>query len=319
MIQPDAVPEATAPPEHHADFLELCTLRSRRQSMSVQEFIRDLRIANATEVIADSNGRDEDDEGDEQAEALAQAAFDEIDARRRSFGSSASWYPFEVTPDSLSLRAGGEEALYTFLALLSWYGKDSGPNNTDGEKIFEEISAKAAEAYLGGPDVRVQSFVFGFPRQVEPKGFREALDKLCDVLGEGGGHHRGRPELPNQKDGKLDIVAWVEFADKREGKLITFGQCATGRNWGQKITELPDSGQWCRYWMAGNPTVSPLRSFFVPHRVERDNWTHTCNFGGILYDRCRIASLASEADTALRMQWSNWSAHVLKGIRKAKP
>jgi hypothetical protein len=34
-------------------------------------------------------------------------------------------------------------------------------------------------------------------------------------MGEGGSHHKGRPKLPDQKDGKLDIVAWKEFEDKR--------------------------------------------------------------------------------------------------------
>ena len=89
MIQPDTVPEATAPPEHHADFLELCTLRSEKRSVSAQEYIRDLRIGNATEALADDEDEDAEIEGDEEAEDLAQNAFDEIDERLRNFGSSA--------------------------------------------------------------------------------------------------------------------------------------------------------------------------------------------------------------------------------------
>jgi len=206
MIQTDVVPEATAPPEHHADFLELCTLRSSKRGVSVQEFIRDLRIGNVAEVIADSANQDED-EPDDEAEAIAQTAFDELDERGRNFGTHAAHYPFEITGNTINLKARGEESLYIFLALLSWYGKDAGPEGTDGEKIFEEVCAKAAEAYFGGPNVRVKSFVFGFPRRVEPKGFAEALDALCKSMGEGGGHRKGRPKLPHQKDGKLDIVA----------------------------------------------------------------------------------------------------------------
>jgi hypothetical protein len=314
MIQTDSVPEATAPPEHHADFLELCALRSSKRGVSVQELIRDLRIVNVSEVVADSSDRDED-ESDEEADAIAQTAFDELDERRRNFGTHAAHYPFEVTGNTVSLKARGEESLYTFLALLSWYGKDGRRNGTDGEKIFEEVCAKAAEAYLGGPGARVKSFVFGFPRRLHPKGFAEALDALCKSLGEGGGHRKGRPKLPDQKDGKLDIVIWVEFQDSRQGKLITFGQCATGRNWGEKISELPPPDRWCGHWMDDTPTVLPARCFFVPHRIERDCWSHSCTFGGILYDRCRIASLASDAGEDLKKQWIAWSAHVLKEIR----
>lgn len=314
MIRPDAIPEATAPPEHHADFLELCTLRSSMGGMSVQELICALRIGNVSEVIADSANRDEA-EADDQAEAIAQTAFDELDERNRNFGTHATHYPFAITENTINLKAGGEESLYTFLALLSWCGKDAGPKDTDGEKIFEDICAKAAEAYFGGPSDHVKSFVFGFPRRVQPKGFAEALDALCRSMGEGGGHHKGRPKLPHQKDAKLDIVAWIEFQDSRQGKLITFGQCATGQNWDEKISELPPPDRWCGHWMADTPTVLPIRSFFVPHRIVRTSWSHSCTFGGILYDRCRIASLVSQVEEDLNNRWVAWSAHVLTQIK----
>lgn len=316
MIKIDSVPEATAPPEHHADFLELCTLRSGTGSTSIQEFIRDLRIGNATEVVADSEDRDEDYESDDEDEAIAQTAFDELDERRRNFGLHAKSYPFELSETSISLKENGDESLYTFLALLSWCGKDAGPKGTDGERIFEEICAKAAESYLGHhDDGRVRSVVFGFPRRILPAGFSAALDELCKQLGEGGSHRKGRSKLPNQKDGKLDVVAWVEFQDRRQGKLITFGQCATGRNWQEKISELPPPDRWCGHWMDDSPSVLPIRSFFVPHRIERECWSHSCTFGGLLYDRCRIASLASDTDDDIRSRWIKWSSHVLNVLR----
>ena len=316
MIRIDTVPEATAPAEHHADFLELCTLRSGTGSTSIQEFIRDLRIGNATEVVADSEDRDEGYESDDEDEAIAQSAFDELDERRRNFGKHAKSYPFELSETSMSLKENGDESLYTFLALLSWYGKDAGPKGTDGERIFEEICAKAAESYLGHHDNgRVRSVVFGFPRRVLPTGFSAALDELCKQLGEGGSHRKGRPKLPDQKDGKLDVVAWVEFQDLRQGKLITFGQCATGRNWQEKISELPPPDRWCGLWMNDIPSVPPIRSFFVPHRIDRESWFHSCTFGGLLYDRCRIASLASDTDDDLRSRWIKWSSHVLNVLR----
>lgn len=317
MIRTDSVPEATAPAEHHADFLELCALRSESRSVSFQTFISDLRICNSTEAVADSADPGQEPEFDEQDEALAQAAFDELDERRRNFGDRAAFYPFEISGTSLNLKEDAEQSLYTFLALLSWFGKDAGPNGWDGEKVFEDICAKACESYFGAQfNGRVRSVVFGFPRRVLPRSFGPALDELCASIGEGAGHHKGRPRLPDQKDAKLDIVSWIEFHDRRQGKLISFGQCATGRNWTEKITELPSPDRWCGHWMSETPTVLPIRAFFVPHRIERDNWSHSCTFGGILYDRCRIASLVDSGASELRSQWSAWSSHVLDCLRE---
>jgi hypothetical protein len=322
MIDPNVVPSAAAEPEYHADFLELSAIRSSRRSYSFHDYVRDLHIGNASEVLADSSddeGEDNEYEGsDNEDEEIAQAAFAELDDRRLSFGFSGNRYPFDITSNTLTLRSDGDTSLYVFLALLSWYGKDAGPAGTDGEKIFEEVSAKAAEKYLGGDGEsgRARSVVFGFPRTVLPAGFAAAVNSLCGRMREGGGHRGGRQTLPHQKDGKLDVVAWLEFHDNRQGKLITFGQCATGENWTSKITELPQPHDWCSHWMADKPLVWPVRSFFVPHRVTRDRWADSCTFGGILYDRCRIASLVPNVNGALNTSWSEWSADVLKRIRE---
>ena len=315
MIDLDVLPSPDDSAGRHADFLELSSLRSSKASVSIYSFIRDLRLANANEVVADSEENERQDEPDDQSEPIAEAAFAEFDDRKRSCGTAAGYYPFEVSINTLRLRDGADQSLYTFLALLSWFGKDAGPDGTNGEKLFEEICAKAVERYLGSPHSRVKSFVFGFPRRLQPSGFAGALDKLCQELGEGQGHRGGRPTLPNQKDGKLDIVAWRSFEDQREGKIITFGQCATGNDWEKKITELPPPHKWCAQWMMDIPVVEPVRSFFVPHRVDQKEWSHKSRFGGILYDRCRIASLVSELGADLKAEWTAWSRHVLQEIR----
>lgn len=317
MIDADAVPEATASRERHADFLEIQAFKSLKRSVSFQEFLGDLRIANATEAIADSEGRDEEDQPDDRAESLAEAAFSEIDDRNRACGHDPKWYPFEVSGNTLTLRENADASLYTFLALLSLCGKDAGPIDMSGERIFEEVCAKATEAYLGGPHRHVRSYVFGFPRPKLPKGFKPALDALCKEMGEGGAHHAGREKLSHQKDAKLDVVAWREFEDRRKGKLIVFGQCATGKNWGGKVMELPDPIDWWTTWIADRPTVRPVRAFFVPHRVDQEEWFDAGVRGGLLYDRCRITSLASGMDPGLQDTWARWSSHVLLGIRKA--
>lgn len=244
MIDTQSPPAPTDPLEHHADFLELSTLLSEDRRTSVYDYARDLRIGNADEAVADSenDGREDglDDDTDE-SEPLADAAFSALDERRRCCGTGM--YPFEVEDAAISTSVNAETTVYTFLALLSWFGGNAGPTRGLGHKLFEEVCARAAAEYLGGSANNAHWEVFGFPRRVKKTGFKDALDSLCTRLGEGDSHHRGRKTLPSQKDGKLDVVAWREFADKRRGKLIFFGQCATGSNWLSKVSELPDTAK----------------------------------------------------------------------------
>ena len=316
MISVTTVPSPRDSLVDHADFLEIHALTNVGRMVCVDEYLSWLRLASADEVAADSEWDWETEEESDQNEPLAMAAFRELDDRMYSCGKDLRHYPFEIGGNSLKLRHDGEKSVYTFLALLSWCGKDAGPRGTSGAKLFEEICARAAADYLGGPSQKVKWFVFGFPRRVQPRGFKDALDNLCSELGEGLGHHKGRLKLPHEKDGKLDVVAWREFDDRRPGKLITFGQCATGGDWVTKVTELPQAVDWCTTWMADRPGVWPVRSFFVPHRIDRTNWFDTCVKGGILLDRCRIASLASGVDTALEAELARWSSHVLNRIRE---
>jgi len=324
MIDPRKSPAGNDPPEHHADFLEFCALRSPEREASVQGYATGLRIGSASEVQADGDdgaaGRAGYDDEDDETESFADSTFDELDERRRNFGEFADSYPFDVGRDVVRLRKGGDASLYTFLALLSWFGKDAGPKGSDGARLFERVSAKAAEAYLGGPNPRVRSLVFGASTRGRRKPFAALLDDLCAQFGEGRAHSAARRKrVGRQKDAKLDVVAWVEFADRRGAKLIAFGQCATGKYWEEdsKHRELQPA-DWCRAWLAEGPAVTPVRSFFVPHRIERDDWDLTGIYGGVLYDRCRIASLAGAVGGPLKAEWAAWSAHVLRRVRRAR-
>jgi hypothetical protein len=181
MIDTESLPSPAALPEYHADFLELTALRSSSRRVSIHEYIRDLRLANADETLSDDEPAENATAEKGSAETLAESAFNEVDDRKVACGKN---YPFEITGHSVRLHHDAEASVYAFLALLSWFGKDAGPPKSNGEKLFEEICAIAAAAYLGGTP-HVRSTVFGFPRRVEPRGFKAALDALCEQMGEG--------------------------------------------------------------------------------------------------------------------------------------
>lgn len=82
--------------------------------------------------------------------------------------------------------------------------------------------------------------------------------------------------------------------------MIAFGQCAAGANWPAKVSELPDTRSWCQAWMIRPPCVPPVRMFFVPHRLTREEWETRSTIGGVLFERCRISFHAPELPSAVR-------------------
>ncbi len=266
----------------------------------------------AGEDVADEPERTE---RKSQYEAAADGAFLEVSDRVAACGGEET-YPFEASDNYLAVREQTERSVYVFLLLLSAFGHDAGPTPGDGAKLFEELAAQAAQTYLGGQMGLARSKVFGFPRRLLPKDFGSALDDLCRTLGEGLGH-RERPTSNDQKDAKLDVVAWREFPDSRRGKLIAFGQCATGANWAEKLTELQPP-EWCRFWMRETPATLPVRFFFVPHRIAEKDWFQTCVHGGVLFERCRIAHLVRELPSELTGRLTAWSGFVLDRALRAQ-
>ena len=312
MTDPLTPPPASDPPESHADWVELLALSQNDRNGSFQDVVQELRRSGSVEDAFEL----EDDEtvvdlGSEVSQRVAQDAFDEIDDRLHACGTNPTSYPFEVGAQYIQERPNNDSgSVYEFLLLLSKFGKDAGPNPVDAADLFERVSAAAALQYFGGADRGAQSYLFGFPRRVAPSGFKDALDDLCKRMGEGGGC-RNHPTRKDQKDGKLDLAVWRRFEDRRLGKLIGFGQCATGKDWRSKLNELQPT-DFCTKWMYDSIVVKPVRMFFVPFRVESERWDHDCIDGGILFDRCRISALTTGIDPQLKGQCHAWTQHVRK-------
>jgi hypothetical protein len=105
--------------------------------------------------------------------------------------------------------------------------------------------------------------------------------------------NKSAPRIEHQKDGRLDVVAWKQFPDMRRGRIIVYGQCATGEDWEEKAFALrPES--WREKWLTEPFLPHPLSAFFVPHFVPEPDWKNTILDGGLLFDRFRIAATARE-------------------------
>ena len=305
-------PSATSEPEVLADYIELRALEADDKNASFNDLIRDLTRTGTLEAVSDES--DDDEEGDhppprvdEAAEDIVQSVWAELEGRLTASGGEG--YPFAVEKGHIQVTADPYRSPYLFLLLLSRFGIDASPPGTRGDTLFEDISAAASASYFGGAEGLGGAAVFGFPRRVLPRSFAPAIDKLCELMGEG---VRGpfRPPQRRQKDAKLDIVAWRHFPDGREGKLLGFGQCATGRYWQSKATEL-DAQKFLKKWFSVQPAVTPIGMFFVPFRVSMSEWYTVAVDGGVLFDRCRIANHVTDLPSKVEYRCALWCEHVI--------
>ena len=229
--------------------------------------------------------------------------------RAQACGGREGAYPFILTNEGLELRECCSPA-YVFQLLVSLGSTDVHHDGTTVYKLFEELSAAAAGRYLGDSKTSV---VFGWPRSTLPPGFRDAVAALVNLLREGESCE-DREGLDQSKDDGLDIVAWREFPDRRASKLILFGQCAAGRRWKEKASDLrPDD--WCKRNFAGSLAVNPIPAFFVPKALSEKD----ANYFGVnqvLLDRCRISALCSGTlDDRLDERLRKWiEASVERGV-----
>lgn len=298
-------PAATSDVVERADWVELTALLAKDRNTSLSDLQRVINRGGSVDAV-DGTERDQ-----EKAQTAAEDAFAEIADRVTACSGT---YPFQLGRRSLQAKATARRSIYSFCLALTRFGKDAGPPGLKGEQLFEDVSEIAVAEYLGGTKNGAQTYLFGFPRRRTLNGFKPALNELCVRLGEGIGS-RDRPKTRDQKDGRLDIVGWRPFSDGRPGKLIVFGQCATGDDWDTKLDELqPD--KFCKKWLKDPLTHEPSRLFFVPHRVLLDVWDVTSIDAGIVFDRCRVAAHATKAPQTLRVDCQRWTDHALT---KASP
>ena len=317
-------PAASADSTELADWMEISALEAASLEVSKQDLITAIRRAGSSDAILDEdesidddgfeeawdNGGDVDeppiDEAvereDETLERIADATLEQLERREQYLGDL---YPFTVN-GVLKAKPNVNETVYTFLTAITIHGRKNHDAPENAAPLFEELSAAALVGYLGGTSSAC-SFKFGFPRYDGPPGFGDAVNELCKQWGEGGGFREGQLNASNMKDAKLDLVAWVPFGDARPNQLSFFGQCATGTDWRNKLTELQPV-DFCKMWLQEQPAMDPLLAFFVPRHIKEDHWPAAVNSDRrLMFDRLRISSMLREIDEELARRCSRWT------------
>ncbi len=253
-----------------ADWLELTAATARDRSSSAGDLERILRQAGLAEL-----------QDDNTVESLLGEVLFELRHRATAAGSG---YPYEVDGSALRCRSRRNRfSIYVFCLCLSWFG-DSNVAGLYPRRLFEHLSAFAAQRYLSGDSVR-----FGFPRIGLPRGFDKAIEDLTTRrLIEGGGYKAGAAQAG--KDQHLDVVAWRHFPDSGPNKLVLFGQCASGKNWKAKVNELDQDAFTEAFFINSLSKNTTVKAFFMPHQINLSN-TYDARVAGIMFDRCRISAM----------------------------
>ena len=301
MFKWPEAPSARASDHELADFAELRAWQGK--SMSKNALSRHLGRLDENDY---SDGVPEE----EPTDGFAEEAYREIERRQEGCRDG---YPFEVTTEGQTLRdlrkaQKHKRTIYKYLLLATRLNMKTNRSHAgiDGALIFEELAAEVAREYLGP---RAESLVFG--TAAETTDFREKVDELCTRIKEGEGFV-DRDEAPsNEKDGKLDVVVWKHFTDGLPGKLIAFGQCKTGTNYKDELTQLqPDS--FCKKWLRSPPALTPVRLFFVSEALPRSRWRNASIDAGLLFDRCRIVDFCTKVGTDVMKKIEDWTKAAAK-------
>ena len=242
---------------------------------------------------------------EDAAPQAVEAAFVEIERRQEA---CAEGYPFVLRRPGSTLHMGNEcdnkkciVYHYLLLATRLDMANDRVHGGVDGTVLFEELSGEAAREYFGN---RAESVVFG--TAAGAGGFPARVNELCQRLREGGGYKSMVGNAPHPNDGKLDIAVWKSFRDDLPGKLIGFGQCKTGTNYRDHLTQLqPDA--FCKKWMLSAPALDPVRMFFVSEALARSRWYDHAADAGLLFDRCRVIDFCDKVREGVFARVTSWT------------
>lgn len=251
-----------------------------------------------------------DNEGVESSDDLSVEAI-EGGIKECEWRSSCcqSRYPFKVDASSVEEleEAGINKDIYLFLLLSTRLNmrEQKVQAGHDATKLFEELSASVAAEYFGK---HAQSMVFG---TAETGTFQQKVEHVISKLNLTSTYKIPQGSTRRQKDAAVDIIAWIPFADRKDGQMIAIGQCKTGTHWESMLTATQPKVFFESYF-TGAPFADVERLFFITESNGMDRWEERCKKAGIMFDRTRIMEyLPTHLDNQLLFRISQWNQAAL--------
>lgn len=288
-----------------SDWLELVVLTSEEEWSQ----------AGVTEVLIEGNiYRDQT-----FAAEFVQSMFAEI-RRRRSLVRPA--YPIAIgdSGELVSVMPSQSAAAHLFCLLLTvgpnysgWVTQFGGDYREQGD-LFELLMVSALQYWF--PSWEVTRTGWGEGTQVELGKF---VQLIATAAREELVPNWGQFVPPDANDLGLDIMAVRSFADDEGGLPILMWQCASGKNWVEKLT-TPDTKAWHRVMSV---THTPLRALATPMVIplgqvkSRRNKSH-----GLILDRYRLLPPVPDVgwlDIESTTRIKTWCAARIEWLRRIHP
>lgn len=322
-----------------ADWLELLALTSRHRRAKRTDL---LGLYELLEDDVHGTARDDGTPLDEEILEerqyfFADAVLEEIEHRSRVLGghypyritaTGQDWYIVPVDANFDDPTSVGQMC-YVFCLFVSAIrdrriaGASLVSLEKDMPNYFQAIATDVAASLLGG-----SSFSFGWPRP-EGSDFMTAVDNLTKSLKMGVA--LSEPPLfasGKEKDAGIDVVAWRDFPDRRPGKVVLFGQVASGKNWKGKSV-VGDIAPFSS-WFAQPLSQHYIPAMFIPfpqhHELAEpsdasfedvasaDAWYMERKFG-LVVDRLRIVGAPPRQPTPVYESIRDWITDVLEVSR----
>ena len=225
------------------------------------------------------------DDGQDLAHQIAADGWEEIERRKRWGGLPSSviinsakieaYEPWEHTP---------MWAFFVLLSVLRIYpdwAKTHQASVVQGD-LFERVVESICPAMLPG----WITYRAGWSPN-DTKNIPVIVEDLCSRLYVSGADDLDRWVSPKSKDGGLDIVCYRQFDDEREALPAFFLQCASGKNWREKVN-TPNANEWQKYL---NSASLPSTGIVAPFVIE-DRELRRATLAGqvVVFDRLRMLS-----------------------------
>ncbi|MBQ8704260.1 MAG: hypothetical protein IJ524_07795 [Bacteroidales bacterium] len=280
-----------------ADNLELECLFSPTHSCSIVSIAQEMGIA---------------DENEEDVDEINNNALSEslgiIDLR-------SSWcagnYPFFANANTIQFQTsnGDISSVYTFLLLATREKMNTQriADGIDGTLLFERLSACILKNYFG-EDSHVS--VFGTGSGLS-ESFKDKLKRLLSDIGEKGYSLREDAIEPTQKDGGIDLYAFIPFKDGKKGQFIGFGQCKTGTSWSSVLGMMcPETFD---LYLIPRFIFTPISIYMLSDTIPSQKWDKlSIQSKGFIFDRCRLMNwLPKQIDNGIMEEIKRWNEAVI--------
>ena len=228
------------------------------------------------------------------AHQIATDGWDEL-TRRKSWGG----LPSSVSISRTRIQAQDTweyTPMWSFFVLLSTlriYPDWANTHKAHAEQgdLFEKVVEEICPAMLPG----WTSYRTGWSPG-NTKNIPAIVEELCTRLCVSGAADLNKWISPTTRDGGLDIVCYRQFEDEREALPMFFLQCASGKNWRDKVT-TPNANTWQKYLdSAVLPSTGIVAPFVITTRELR---TAALTGQVIVFDRLRMLSAARAARISL--------------------